>query len=140
MARNIVVDAGPIVAWLSSRDDAHAWVKDQFARLRPPLLTCEPVLVEASYLLERYGNDPLLVPALVGNGVLRIAISVQPEIGHLQALMRKYRDVPMSLADACIVRLTEQLASVQVMTLDADFRVYRRKGRAVIPLLAPEGV
>ena len=140
MARNVVVDAGPIVAWLNARDDAHAWAKDQFARLSPPLLTCEPVLVEASYLLERHGNDPLLVPALVGNGVLRIAIAVQPEIADLQALMRRYRDVPMSLADACIVRLTELMASVQVMTLDTDFRVYRRKGRLVIPLIAPEGI
>jgi len=140
VARNVVVDAGPLVAWLNARDAQHEWAKDQFGRLRPPVLTCEPVLAETGFLLQRVGGDGAAVPALVAKGVLRVAISVQEEAGQLHALMRRYRNVPMSLADACLVRLSELVDDVSIMTLDADFRVYRRKGRQVIPMLAPEGV
>jgi len=140
VAGNVVVDAGPIVAWLNGRDAQHEWAKGEFARLRPPLLTCEPVLAEAAFLVQRSGGDPGAVLALVLKGVLRVAISLQDEAAHLHALTRRYRNVPMSLADACLVRLSELLDNVSVMTLDADFRVYRRKGRQVIPILAPEGV
>jgi predicted nucleic acid-binding protein len=140
VAESVVVDAGPIVAWLNGRDARHEWAKGEFARLRPPLLTCEPVLAEAAFLVQRSGGDPGAVLALVVKGVLRVAISLQDEAAHLHALTRRYRNVPMSLADACLVRLSELLDNVSVMTLDADFRVYRRKGRQVIPILAPEGV
>jgi predicted nucleic acid-binding protein len=140
VAESVVVDAGPIVAWLNARDAQHEWAKREFGRLRPPLLTCEPVLTEAAFLVQRSGGDPGAVLALVVKGVLRVAISLQDEAAHLQALTRRYRSVPMSLADACLVRLSELLDNASVMTLDADFRVYRRKGRQVIPILAPEGV
>ncbi len=51
--------------------------------------------------------------------------------------MDKYADVPMSLADACLVRMTETLADPVVVTTDTDFRVYRRHSRQVIPCLMP---
>jgi len=139
VAVNVVVDAGPIVAWLNARDARHEWVKGEFARLKPPLLTCEPVLAEAGFLVQRSGGDPGTILALVVKGVLRVAISVQDEAAHLHALARRYRDVPMSLADACLVRLAELVDEVSVMTFDADFRIYRRRGRQVIPILAPQG-
>lgn len=140
VAGNVVVDAGPIVAWLNGRDAQHEWAKGEFGRLKPPLLTCEPVLAEAAFLVQRSGGDPGAVLALVVKGVLRVAISLQDEAAHLHALMRRYHDVPMSLADACLVRLSELVDDVSVMTLDGDFRIYRRKGRQVIPIRAPEGV
>jgi hypothetical protein len=64
----------------------------------------------------------------------------QVEIGHkaaLAGLMRQYRDVPMSLADACLVRMSELNTDCEVMTTDRDFLVYRRLNRRVIPLIAP---
>lgn len=140
MAGSVAVDAGPIVAWLNARDAHHEWAEGQFGRLRPPLLTCEPVLAEVAFLVQRSGGDPGVVLALVTKGVVRVAISLQDEAGHLHALTRRYRDVPMSIADACLVRLAELVDDVSVMTFDADFRIYRRRGRQVIPLLAPEGV
>jgi predicted nucleic acid-binding protein len=140
VAGNVVVDAGPIVAWLNGRDAQHEWAKGEFGRLKPPLRTCEPVLAEAAFLVQRSGGDPGAVLALVVKGVLRVAISLQDEAAHLHALMRRYHDVPMSLADACLVRLSELVDDVYVMTLDGDFRIYRRKGRQVIPIRAPEGV
>jgi predicted nucleic acid-binding protein len=135
--RNVVVDCGPLVAWLHATDAWHAWAVAKFGRLRPPLLSCEAVLAEAAHLVRRGGGDPHTVLSLVDRGVVRIGISVQDHVTQLEALMRKYRTVPMSLADACLVRLTEILSGTAVMTLDTDFRIYRRHGRLPIPLIAP---
>jgi predicted nucleic acid-binding protein len=111
---------------------------EQWNQLRPPLLTCEPVLTEAAFLLKREGRetDPLF--ALLERGVIRIALSVQEQQADLQALLRRYRNRPMSLADACLVRLSEIHAAGEVLTLDSDFRIYRRHGNKVIPLRMPD--
>ena len=139
-ARNVVVDAGPIIASLVAGDERHAWTSEQLSRLRPPLLTCEAALSEAAFVVKRLGGDPAAVPMLVEAGVLGIAFSVQDQAAHLRALMRRYAQVPMSLTDACLVRMTELIDDAVVLTFDSDFRVYRKQGRKVIALLAPEGV
>lgn len=121
-------------------DARHPWAREQFSWLKPPLLTCEPVLSEVAFVLERLGGNASAAPALVAKGVLHVAFSVQEQAAYLHALMRRYANVPMSLADACLVRMTELIEDITVMTFDADFRIYRRKGRQVIPLLAPEDI
>ena len=140
MARNVVVDTGPLVALLSAGDAQHGWTLEHFSRLKPPLLTCEPVLGEAAFVVSRIGGDPSAVPALLDKGVLRIAFSMQDQAGHLRALMDRYFKVPMSLADACLVRMSELIDDSVVMTFDSDFRIYRKSNRKVIPLVAPEGI
>lgn len=104
------------------------------------MLTCEPVLSEAGFILKRLGGNPSAVPALVEKGVLKVGFSVQEQAAYLRVLMERYSEVPMSLADACLVRMTEVLEDTAVMTFDSDFRIYRRSGRKMIPLLAPEEV
>lgn len=113
-------------------------MSEQLGRLRPPLLTCEPALSEAAFIVKRLGGNPSSVPTLVEKGVLRIAFSVQEQAARLSALMRRYAQVPMSLTDACVVRMTELLDNAVVLTFDSDFRIYRRHVRKIIPLLAPE--
>jgi len=70
--------------------------------------------------------------------VIRIALTVQKEQADLRALMHRYRNRPMSLADACLVRLSEMHATGEVFTLDSDFRIYRRHGNKVVPILTPD--
>jgi predicted nucleic acid-binding protein len=70
--------------------------------------------------------------------VICIALTVQDEQTDLRALMRRYRNRPMSLADACLVRLSEIHTGGEVFTLDTDFRIYRRHGNKVIPVLMPD--
>ncbi len=135
----VVVDTGPIVAWVSRADAHHEWARSEFERLRPPLLTCEAVLTEATFLVEYAGGDPTTVAALGANRVFKLAPVLAEEAGAVLQLMRRYRNVPMSLADACLVRLSEVSPNAIVFTLDSDFRIYRRRGRAVIPVLMPEG-
>jgi predicted nucleic acid-binding protein len=106
----------------------HEWAAEESKRLRPPLLTGEPVLTEAPFLLKREGRDTDPLFAFLDRGVIRIALSVQEQQTDLRALMRRYRNRPMSLADACLVRLSEIPAAAQVLTLDSDLRIYRRHG------------
>lgn len=74
---------------------------------------------------------------LLERGVIRIAINIQDEQADLRALMHRYRNRPMSLADACLVRLAEHHSDAEVLTLDSDFRIYRRHGNKVIPVVMP---
>jgi predicted nucleic acid-binding protein len=133
-----LLDTGPLVTFLASGLNHHAWTVEQWKRLRPPLLTCEPVLTEAAFLLNREGRDADAAFALLERRVIRVALAIEAEQAHLRALMRRYRNRPMSLADACLVRLSEIHATSRVFTLDSDFRIYRRYGNKVIPVLMPE--
>ena len=102
-----LLDTGPLVSFLASGLRHHAWAVEQWKRLSPPLLTCEPVLTEAAFLLKREGRDTDALFALLERGVIRIALTVREEHADLRALMSRYRNRPMSLADACLVRLSE---------------------------------
>ena len=134
----VLLDTGPLVTFLAAGSKHHSWVCEQWKRLHPPLLTCEPVLTEAAFLLKREGRetDPLF--ALLERGVLRVGLEIEDQLADLRTLMSRYRDRPMSLADACLVRLSELHRDSMVFTLDSDFRIYRRHGNKVIPVLMPE--
>lgn len=140
MPRNVVVDAGPIVASLIAGDTHHAWTREQWSRVRPPLLTCEPVLSEAGFVIKRLGGEPSSILDLLEKGVIQVRFSLQEQAANIRTLMLRYSEVPMSLADACLVRMAELLDDAAVMTFDQDFRIYRRSGRNVIPLIAPEDI
>ena len=133
----IIVDTGPLVAFLVREEKHHRWVAEQFRNLSAPFLTCEPVLTEAFFLTRRlpHGQDRFF--AMLNSGLLRADFSVLGEAVMLEKLIQRYDSVPMSLADACLVRLAELHPSARIFTLDADFHIYRRSGRQAIPLLMP---
>jgi predicted nucleic acid-binding protein len=133
----ILIDTGPLVAMLCAGDRDHAWTVERFRALAPPFLTCEPVIAEACYLIERRGISGAIILERIENGLLRIALEVEDHCAALKKLMSRYASVPMSLADACLVRLSEIYPQSHIFTLDCDFRVYRRNGRQMIPLIAP---
>jgi predicted nucleic acid-binding protein len=91
--RNVAVDSGPLVALLVAADENHRWAREQFALLRPPLLTCEPVLAETAFVIERLGGDPGKVLELMEKDVVHVGMSIQEQAGQLRILMRKYRDL-----------------------------------------------
>lgn len=135
--RVCLLDTGPLVSFLASGLEHHAWVVEQWKHLRPPLITCEPVLTEAAFLLKREGHDPDPLFSLLERRVIRIGLAVEEQQADLRVLMRRYRNRPMSLADACLVRLSELHAAAEVLTLDSDFRIYRRHGNKAIPVRMP---
>jgi predicted nucleic acid-binding protein len=139
MIRKVLVDAGPLGALVNPRDQWHTWARSELAEIVPPLLTCESVLSEACFLARRARGGVEAILALVDRRVIEISFSLKDCFAEAAALMRRYADVPMSLADACLVRMSELVADSGVFTLDADFRIYRRHRRQRIPLLLPPG-
>lgn len=135
MGRNVLVDAGFVVALLSGRDSHHEWARKQATELLPPWYTCEAVLSESFHLLGGRGAPNL------GELIRRRAVLVDFELAeHLEPVLKlieKYSNVPMSLADACLVRMTETLAEPIILTTDEDFRIYRRHSRHVVPCVTP---
>lgn len=134
---SMLIDAGPLVALLNRRDRYHSWIRDLLDTVEPPLFTCEPVLSEACFVLRRETGGQDAVLALVGTGVVRTEFRVESETDALRSLMLKFDDVPMSLADACLVRMSELDAHCRVVTLDGDFAIYRRNRRQAIPTIMP---
>jgi predicted nucleic acid-binding protein len=137
MSETIIVDTGPVVALLIAADKHHAWAREAWGQLEPPLLTCEAVLSEAQFLIGRFGGNPLAVLQFIERKILQVPFRVESEIERLLALQRTYRNLPMSLADACLVRMSERHETSRIFTADSHFRIYRRNDRRVIPLLAP---
>ncbi len=137
MSRHTIVDAGPLVAFFNQSDTHHNWAVAQFARLKPPLLTCEAVLSETCFLLISRELNPTLPLDFVARGAMRVEFSLAAEIEPVRRLMRRYRDTGVSFADACLVRMSEIYPDCTVLTIDRDFLIYRRDGRRTIPLLAP---
>jgi predicted nucleic acid-binding protein len=136
-ATKVLLDTGPIVAYLNRNDQHHRWAIQCWSALFDPLWTCEAVLSEAIFLLqsEKVGIEPVL--RLLERQIIRLDLVLADHRPDVSRLLRKYADLRMSLADACLVRMAELADPVQVFTTDRDFLVYRRKGRHVIPLLAP---
>ena len=140
MIESVLIDTGPLVALLIARDQHHSWAKAECARIKPPFLTCEAVLSEAQHIVRRLGGDPLVILEFVRRGFLKLSFRAETETAALIELERSYADVPMSLADACLVRMSELTPHCRVMTTDSDFLRYRRNRRQVIPLLCPPGL
>ena len=129
-----IADTGYLVALLRRDDEHHQWAKDLAGQVKLPLLTCEAVLAETAFHL----NSSLLVLEMLKRGVLRIAFDFPRELEYLRALAERYEDRHPDLADLCQIRMSELYPRHSVITVDeADFRVYRRNKREVIPTICP---
>jgi predicted nucleic acid-binding protein len=135
LVATVLVDTGFLAALFRRRDTHRAWALRQASEVRRPWHCCEAVLTEALFILGKPGLPVL--STLLRNGSLQISFSFGDHQEPVLELMEKYADVPMSLADACLVRMTEVLPDPVVLSTDADFRVYRRNGRQVVPCVLP---
>ncbi len=135
MAADVLVDAGYLVALLSRRDTHHGWARAQSAQQPPPWRTCDAALSEAFHLLGARGSGALA--ALLRRRALVLGFDLDRELDRVLQLMRKYADLPMSLADACLVRWSEVLPEPLVLSTDGDFRIYRRHSRQAVPCVLP---
>ncbi len=132
-----LLDAGPLVAYFHPRDQFHDWARETFTLESDAFVTCEPALVEAFYLLAKYPNGPDLLAEFCASDALQINFRLLDNMKPIRQLLQKYRDLPMSLADACLVLLVEQHPDAAVITTDRDFLLYRTRSRRQIRLLAP---
>ncbi len=136
-ATRVLLDAGPLIGYLNRNDQHYEWAVQSWATLTGPLWTCEAVLSEVIFNLQSEGMPLDSVLHYLEAGIIRLDFSMEENRADVLNLLRKYADQPMSLADACLVRMAELQDNCQIFTTDKDFQVYRRKGRSVIPLLAP---
>jgi predicted nucleic acid-binding protein len=139
MARHVLVDTGPLVALLDRRDVHHRWVQQELANLHEPLLTCEAVLSEAFFLLSRIRRGASVLIDLLNNGPILThrSFSFHQESSEILRHLERYSSVPMSFADACLVRMSEIERDSIIFTTDRDFLTYRRNRRQPIPLISP---
>ena len=133
----VLLDTGPLVAYLDKTDQHHGWAVARFSELPIPFLTPEAVFSEVCFLLADSPRAVAKVGEYIGRGVLMtipVGAVAQPRIF---ALMEKYRQVPMSYADACLLWLAETHPRSRVFTLDSDFGIYRLERARRVPLIAP---
>src|SRR6266478_5377638 len=135
MAGSVLVDAGFLVALLSRGDTHHQWAVTQAPGHAPPWRTCEAVVSEAFHLLGARGAPAL--SALLRRRALVGVFNLDNDMESVLKLLQKYSDAPMSLADACLVRMTETLPDPVILTTDSDFRIYRRHSRQIVPCMTP---
>ena len=131
---NGIADTGFIVGFANRTDTHHRWALEIADRISEPLLTCEPVLAEASYHI----GDVRVVLGMIQDGLITLAFNCEDHLLQLNALARHYSDRHPDLADLCMIRMSELFPKHPVITVDReDFRIYRRNKRDVIPIICP---
>ncbi len=138
MKQRILLDTGPLVAFLNRRDKFHGWALAQWDQIAPPMLTCEAVISEACFLLAGTSGGSDSVIQMIQRKIIAIFFRLDENIQPVKRLLVKYCSVPMSLADACLVRMSELNPDSHVFTLDSDFNLYRKNSRRTIPTIMPQ--
>ena len=133
----VIADTGPLVAILDRDEQHHAWAVQEVGRLPPKMLSCEAVLAEVHFLTQDIPAAKDHIEAWLADGRLELPFTVRDHHSLVHELMARYANVPMSFADACLVRMSELWPEAPVFTLDSDFRVYRRNKRQSLPLICP---
>jgi len=133
----ILADTGPLVAMLDRQDQDHAWTVRESKRLPPKMLSCEAVLSEVHFLTRDIPNAKIQIEGWLADGWLELPFAVREHHTLVHELMVRYASIPMSFADACLVRMSELWPEAPIFTLDSDFRVYRRNKRQSLPLICP---
>ncbi len=133
----LLIDTGPLVALLDRSNEYHKWATEQLSHLSGPLITCEGAISEATHLLLDSGVQPWGVLELMEREVITVRFDLESSLDRVLSLMKKYADTPMDFVDACLVAMTEEKRECQLITLDSDFRIYRRFERQAIPLIIP---
>ena len=133
----VLVDTGPLVALLDRSDPYHVACQETLSSLDDSLVTVWPVMTEAMYMLRAYWQAQDALWEMIETGAVEIMPLGIEDLPRMRELMRKYRDQPMDLADAALVRVAERERLRRIFTLDRrDFQIYRpsRIGRfAILP-------
>ncbi|MDQ3011009.1 MAG: PIN domain-containing protein [Acidobacteriota bacterium] len=138
MRRRVILDASALAALLRHRGEHHQWATAELRKMAAPLLTCDAVLSETHFLVRDSPRALQSIMKMSLDGAFTVAFNFEDEKLAISKLLEKYADVPMSFADACLVRMSELYPDSTVFTLDGDFKIYRRNGRQPIPFIFPE--
>jgi predicted nucleic acid-binding protein len=129
-----ILDAGPLIAALNRKDTHHRWARETLQRIGPPFYSCPEAMTEAAAMTGR----PAAIVEMIRADEIILAFDLSAQTAAVLALLKKYEDREIDLADACIIRMTELMRDCQVITVDRDdFASYRRNGRDFIPVIVP---
>jgi predicted nucleic acid-binding protein len=135
--KSVLLDSGVIVALLDTRERYHGQCVRVLEELQRPLATCEAVLSESCFLLKKFSRASDRIIANVEEGIFQIPFQLTRSTAPVHEILRKYRDLPVSFADACLVQMADELDTGDILTLDSDFIHYRwRKTRAFRMLIS----
>lgn len=137
MHSQVIVDTGVLIALIDRLDNHHDWVVNQLKQITPPLLTCEAVISETWFLLQRVRNGRETLIQLLTQKYVVVQFDFDAELATVISLLNRYQSVPVSLADAELVRMSELYANSLIFTLDSDFQIYRKNRDRQIPLIIP---
>ncbi|NEP43666.1 MAG: PIN domain-containing protein [Okeania sp. SIO2H7] len=135
MTKKMILDTGPLVAYIDKSDRFHDWATEIWQQIPMPLFTCEAVISEACFLLRKTYGGKEAVMSLVKAGIIEFPFRFSEEVERIDELMKQYRSVPMSFADSCLVRMSELISGSSILTLDRDFKIYRKNRNEAIALL-----
>ena len=130
-----IADTGFLVAFASLNDHFHDWAVGVAEDVTEPLLTCEAVLSETAFHL----GSCTAALGLLEQRLIALDFDCSEHLPQLSALAKRYADRRPDLADLCLIRMSELHPKHSVITVDGDFRIYRRNKRDVIPLIFPPG-
>jgi len=137
MKNKVLLDTGVLVTFINKREKLYSWTNQQWKLIEAPLLTCEAVITEACFLLQDVYEGEDAVLNLISRKIIQIPFQLNDDSEPIRELMNRYQNVPMSLADACLVRMSELIADSSVLTLDSDFLIYRKNRNQMIDLIIP---
>ena len=122
----ILVDAGPLVALLDRTDPRHDACRECWEAIDDDLVTTWPVVTEAMHLLRRIFGAQDRLWEVIDRYPILLAPLTTADLPRIRELMRKYRDLPMDLADAALVRVAERERIRRIFTVARrDFEIYR---------------
>jgi len=138
MTQTVILDTGVLIAYLMPKDKFHTWAVSELSQITSPVLTSEAVITEACFLAQRIHNGQETILKLIRQRHIIIPFNLSQEIETIENLMQRYTSVPMSLADASLVRMSEMYNNTPILTLDSDFTIYRKHRNQTIPVIIPK--
>jgi predicted nucleic acid-binding protein len=133
----VLLDTGVIFALLNKRESKHEECLQVFRELYRPIVTCEAVIVESCFLLSKYPQGIEVLLTNVKSGLFGIPFRIAKSSLEVLEILRKYRDIPASFADACLIAMANELGTGDILTLDGDFKHYRWRRNRPFNLLIP---
>jgi len=135
--QTVILDTGPLVAFLNRRDTYHDWAVYQLSHIAYPVYTCEAVISEACFLLRKFHNGTESILELIKREVIKISFNLDEEIDSIKKLVSRYENISISFAEACIIRMSEQNRNSNILTLDSNFKIYKKNRGNIIPVIMP---
>ncbi len=130
-----LVDAGPMVALLDTRDEHHQTCRETLRdQIREPLGTVWPAFTEAMYLLHGHPEAQDKLWLMLEKGAFEIVALGTEDVPRMREFMKKYKDLPMDLADAALVAVAEREGLDTIFTVDRK-GVYRLPGKRPFKVL-----